>query len=138
MKPFHRKRPTNSKSRTGALAVEMALTVPILFFVLFASVEIARANMMVHAAESAAYEGARVGIIPGATPDQVVSAAESVLRIAGVRNSRVTTNPAVIQVDSETIEVTVEVVYGDNTILGLLIPDSVVFTGVTELTREIP
>ena len=55
----------NGRRRVGALAVEVAMCLPILLMVLFGCYEVARANMLVHATESAAYEGARVGIIPG-------------------------------------------------------------------------
>ena len=53
--------------RQGAAVIEMALTLPVLFLLLFACYEFGRANMIRHTAQGAAYEAARVAIVPGAT-----------------------------------------------------------------------
>jgi len=124
-------------ARRGALAVEMALCLPILFLLLFGSFELARANMMLHATESAAYEGARVGIVPGANKTKIEAAVRFVMGSVGVQNFTVTVVPDTILSDTETVEVTVAVPFRENTTFaGFFIKDPT-FKGTTLLTREI-
>ena len=122
----------------GALTVEMAVCLPILFLVLFTSYEFARANMLKHASESAAYEGARVGIVPGATVQQIEGAVQFVLGTVGVRDFNVIVDPPVIEQDTETVQVTVEVPYEANTTFSGFFLEDPTFRGTTLLTREIP
>src|SRR5690606_21432947 len=75
------------RPRRGAALVEFALTAPLLFFILFASLEFARANMLRNTVEMAAYEGARRGIVPGATAEDVRDAARFPLTTIFVRNA---------------------------------------------------
>jgi Flp pilus assembly protein TadG len=126
------------KSRTGALTVEMAMCVPLLFLLLFSSIELARANMMLHATESAAYEGARVGIVPGATEAKIQTAVQFVLGSVGIKDFNVTVNPAVITNETETVEVTVVVPYDTNSSFTGFFVRGANFTGKTLLSREIP
>ena len=58
------KKRTNNSNRRGALTVEVAICLPLLLITLFGLYELSRANMIRHAVESAAYEGARSGILP--------------------------------------------------------------------------
>jgi len=104
MKRFSLQKPKPSKRR-GATAVEFALAAPILFTFVFLSVEFARANMIFNTIENAAYEGARRGVVPGATKDDCDTAAQTLLDIVGIQNSTVTTTP----IDENTTEVTVTV-----------------------------
>lgn len=57
----------------------MAIILPIAFAFFFAAVEMTRINMIINGAENAAYEGARVGILPGANKSQVRNAVRKVL-----------------------------------------------------------
>ncbi|MEZ6075910.1 MAG: pilus assembly protein [Pirellulaceae bacterium] len=52
--------------RSGVTTVEFAMTAPLLFMLLYAALELGHANMTFNAVEAACYEGARVGIVPGA------------------------------------------------------------------------
>lgn len=131
------KRKQNTGSRRGALAVEMALCLPLLFLLLFGAFELARANMMLHATESAAYEGARVGIVPGANKAKIEDAVKFVLGSVGVQDFNVTVVPDVIQVDTATVEVTVEVPFRNNTSFSGFFVKDPTFRGTTLLTREI-
>ena len=85
-----------NKRSQGAITVEVALCLPVLFAILFGSYELARANMMLHSTESAAYEGARVGIIPGATPESVRESVGGILRSVSVSEFDVVIRPEVI------------------------------------------
>ena len=105
--------------RRGALTVEFALTVPILFLFVLGAVELSRANMIRNSAENAAYEAARRGIIPGASADAARQEAQTVLRAVGIRNATINVSPAVILPDTPQITVTVDVPMNSN---GLIVP----------------
>ena len=120
----------------GAITVEVALCLPILLTVLFGSYELARANMMLHSTESAAYEGARVGIIPGATPEAVRAAVERVLLSTNVRTFEVDINPAVITNEDEQIEVVVTVPMRENLAIPAFFIQDPTFRGTCTLQRE--
>jgi Flp pilus assembly protein TadG len=63
---------------------------------LFGTLEFSRANMLVHTITLAASEGARRGIVPGATAAECRSAAVAELTVIGVRGATVTVTPSVI------------------------------------------
>lgn len=94
-------------SRRGVTAVEFAMVAPIVFMILFASMEFMRANNLLHSADNAAYEAARRGIVPGATVASVTTAANDVLSAVGTCNAEITVTPTVIT--DETNEVTVNI-----------------------------
>jgi Flp pilus assembly protein TadG len=94
-------------ARRGATAVEFALTFPLLMVLLFGSLEFSRANMLVHTVTLAASEGARRGIVPGATAAECRTAAEAELAIVGVRNATVTVTPSVINESTTTVTVAI-------------------------------
>jgi hypothetical protein len=73
-----------SRRRRGALTVEFALTVPILFFFFFASVEFGRMHMIRHSLQNAVYEGARTALVPNTSDEAVRVATRSVLNASGV------------------------------------------------------
>lgn len=103
--------------RTGAAAVEFALTVPILFLFLFATFELGRGNMMQNTTEAAAYEAARVAIIPGSTIAEAEQSARAILVTAGIKNADVQITPNDLNSDSESVAVRVSVAYEENSIM---------------------
>ena len=125
------------KRSLGAVTVEVALCLPILMVILIGSYEMARANMMLHSTESAAYEGARVGIIPGATPETVEAAVSRILRTVGVGTFEVQITPEVLTPTTEEIEVFVTVPVRDNLAIPTLFLRNPVFTGSCTLKREL-
>jgi len=124
------------KRSQGVVTVEVALCLPILLAILMGSYELARANMMLHSTESAAYEGARVGIIPGATPAKVRAAVGSVLSSVGVKTFDVDIRPAVITNTTEDIEVLVTVPLRANLALPTFFIQDPTFEGTCTLKRE--
>lgn len=122
--------------RRGATAVELALTLPILFMFMFTTYEFGRANMMIHTVEAAAYEGARVGIIPGASTAESEQAARSVLGTAGIREATVSITPDDLATDSETISVEISFRYRDNSIIAPLFMGDGVVVRRCEMSRE--
>ena len=96
--------------RRGAAVVEFALTAPILFLFLFASLEFGRYNMIQQTANNAAFEAARRCIVPGATVADGQTAGVNLLKAAGLTNVDsavvVTPNP----ITNQTVQVTATVI----------------------------
>ncbi len=113
MKKLRQRNSNLNRQRRGATAVEFALTLPILFLFLFACYEMGRANMLAHATESAAYEAARVGIVPGAQPEQIRNAAEFVLASVGISDFTIVVSPSVITNQTTKVRVDISVPFRD-------------------------
>ena len=126
----------NSK-RDGAVTVEMALCLPVLFLLLFGCLEMAGANMLRHATESAAYEGARIGILPGATDAGVQQAVDHILTTIGAEGSTVEILPQVRTPETESIQVNVSVPYSTNALIApFFMSDDLTFRASCTLRRE--
>jgi Flp pilus assembly protein TadG len=89
--------------------VEFAFTAPIFFLFIFGCVEFARVHMIQAAIENAAFEGARRGIIPGATSANCEASTSTLLNYAGLQDATITVSPTVIDVTTEEVSVTVDV-----------------------------
>ena len=100
--------------RQGAVAVEFALTSGLVFFFFFAALEFSRVSMIRGTVDNAIYEGARSGIIPGATADDVDKRTKAILATAMIRTSTVTVSPNPILFDSKTVSVKVVVPMDQN------------------------
>ena len=105
----------SARSRTGATAVEFAISISVLLMIVFASIEFARLNMLKHAVEYASYEAARDGIIIGAKVSNVQQTAEDHLSNLGVSNATVNVTPNKIKDDTQLIEVTIDLPLTGNT-----------------------
>ena len=114
----------------------MAICLPVLLIFLFGGYELGRANMLLHATESAAYEGARVGILPGATAEKVDEACREILASVGIRDATVTVTPRNIQADTPRVNVEIDVPLRTNASLSSFFLREPVFRGACELTRE--
>jgi Flp pilus assembly protein TadG len=101
--------------RRGAAAVEFAMTVPILFLLLFSAVEISRMNMVWQSANNAAYEAARSCVVPGATATEGRNAGLAVLQNCGVSGGSVTISPSTILNDTPDVTATVSIPFNSNT-----------------------
>ena len=110
---MHMRRTARPKSpirnRWGAATVEFALCAPVFFFLVFGGIELSRVNMLIHTVESALLQGARRGIIPGATADQCRQAAQDVLDIGRIRSSTITVSPTIITDTTPSVSITVSV-----------------------------
>lgn len=103
---FKKNRKSKSgKQRTGSVCVEFALISPIFFLVTLASVEFARVHMLQSAAENACFEGARRGIVPGATNSACQATTENLLRVAGIQDFVVEVTPTTIDATADIIDV---------------------------------
>ncbi|MEM6468955.1 MAG: TadE family protein [Planctomycetota bacterium] len=117
--------------RRGAVVVEFAITIPILFLFFFAAFEFCRVAMIRHTVDNAVYEGCRVAIVPGATASDARTRAESVLGTIGVRSSSISVSPSVIDNDTAEITLTVDVDLDANS----FVPGQ--FMGGSRITRTL-
>lgn len=113
MHPLHRNR-RQAKRRKGAVLVEFAICAPLLFMFFFAALEFSRANMLLHSAGNAAYEGARRGIVPGATAADVRAAAQTILDATAAKKASVTVTPSVITQDTTQVTVAIDIPFNAN------------------------
>lgn len=124
-------------NRVGALSVEMALCLPILLTVLFGAYEVAHANMILHSTESAAYEGARTGITPGATASKIEASVKDLLAAVGIANFTVDVTPKVLDEQTESVTVVVSVPIRKNMSFPPFFFKDPTFRGSCKLSREI-
>lgn len=110
-------RPTLQKHRqlrSGAVVTEFALTLPLILMFFFAAFEVCRFSMISHTIENAAYEGARCGVIPGATSDQVRREAAGILEAVGIRQADIRVTPSNILPTTDSITVDIRVPFAEN------------------------
>lgn len=95
--------------RSGTVATEMAICLPILFMVFLGSIDLIRYNLLRNVITHATYEAARTGIVNGATIQDVEDVVETELnRFAAPLEYTITTNPAVLPaVGSDTLTITI-------------------------------
>ncbi len=78
-------RPLRQGDRSGVTAVEFAMVAPIFFLVVFICIEFCRLNMIRNLTQDAAYFAARDCIVPGASADEAIAAANHVLSLMNTR-----------------------------------------------------
>jgi len=107
--------------RRGTQVVEVAFVLPIFFFFTMTGIEFARLLYVRHSVEQAAYEACRVAVTPGATQQLVRQKGGELLRAVGVRDFAINLAPfppsAVINEDTRTVTVRVEVPFASNSFL---------------------
>jgi Flp pilus assembly protein TadG len=111
----HRTALSNGACRRGAVSVELALTVGLAFFFFFASFEFSRVAMIRGTVDNAIYEGARAGVIPGATVADVENKTREILKSSLIRNASVTVTPNPLLSRDATVTVRVDVALDRNT-----------------------
>jgi Flp pilus assembly protein TadG len=132
-------RPNHDGRRTrrrGAAAVEFALTAPILFTLLFAALELGRANLIRQTANNAAYEAARLCVVPGATAADGEAKGQQVLRSIGVRSATVDIQPDPILNTTPQVTATVTVPFAQNMWTKSLFCGTGSVTVTCKLTRD--
>jgi Flp pilus assembly protein TadG len=106
----HRRKST----RAAVVVAEFAICAPILFLFFFASLEFSRVNMLRQSAENAVYEGARRGIVPGATATNCRDSAQVVLNSISANGATITVTPSVITKDTPEVTVAVTIPVNSN------------------------
>ena len=102
-------RKTQAEPHRGVTTVEVAMVLPVLFLFVLGAVEFSRLNMLKHLASVAAYEGAREGIIIGATAADVTTRVNAILATGSVHNATITTTPATISDTTTEVQVQVSI-----------------------------
>ena len=120
-----------AKNRRGTTMVEFAIVAPLLFFFFFAAFEFCRVAMIRHTVDNAVYEGARVGIIPGATSREAEDEAERILTSLGIIDFDIDVTPSTIKSGTEEVTVKVKVPLDKNS----FVPNQ--FFGGKEIEREL-
>jgi len=105
--------------RRGATVVEFAITAPIFLLFLMAAFEFGWMNVLRHTADNAAYEAARVAIVPGATAADARAKATSLLNIVGARGATVTISPNPVTLETDAVTVNIDIPMKNN---GLIVP----------------
>ncbi len=118
------------RSRSGAAAVEFAITAPIFILFLLSSFEFGWLNVMRHTADNAAYEAARAAMVPGATTADATAKANQLLTAVGARNAKIKINPSKITTSTTEVSVAIDLPMASNSlVVGR-------FTGKTVLHSE--
>ena len=114
-----RRRRAHAKAaaRLGASAVEFAIVANVMFVMVLACMEFARLNVVRNLSQDAAYYAARHVIVPGATADEAVEQAESIMN--SVLSNGYTVNVGALDSESNEVVVTVSV---DLTAVALFAP----------------
>lgn len=92
----------------------MAIVAPIFFFLVMASFEFGRLNVIRHTADHAAYEAARHAMVPGATAAEAEQHAARALSLVGTRGAAITIDPRVIDASVDEITVTIDIPLSQN------------------------
>ena len=109
--------PPRNQTRRGTVTVEFALAAPILFMVIFAGIEFSRVNTIRNTVDNAAFDGARKGIVSGATAAQCRTEAELLLNALDLKGYTVTVTPAKISPTTTDVTVTIAVPLGTENLL---------------------
>lgn len=104
----------NPQANRGATVVEFAIVAPLFFLLLFAAMEFAIAGTIRSTANNAAYEAARLIVVPGATNQEGVDEATRIMSIVGVNNLTVNVTPPVIDKDTSEVTVDIAIPYNQN------------------------
>jgi Flp pilus assembly protein TadG len=122
--------------RSGAAAVEFALTAPILFMLLFTAIELGRMNMIRQTANNAAYEAARKCVVPGATVADGEAAGLAILQSIGVQGATVDVQPDPIDNDTPQVTATVTVPFNNNVWSSPVLSKNKSVTATCQMTRD--
>lgn len=103
-------------SRSGTAVVELAVCLPLVLLLVFATNEVADMLFLKQSLYTSAYEGARVAIHPGMTTADVSKRCNEILAVRGVQGAKVAIEPANFESQSRgtAIAVTVTAPSGSN------------------------
>jgi Flp pilus assembly protein TadG len=82
-----------TSSRRGAAITEFALVLPLLVLIVFATIETCSMMYLQQSLKIAAYEGARIALVPGTTSGNVQAAVNQVLDDRHIGSATVTITP---------------------------------------------
>ncbi len=83
-----------SNTRRGAALVELAIFLPLLFLIAMATIETCRMIYLRHSLKIAAYECARLAIIPGVTASDIQLQCDAILMGRRIQQYKLTCTPS--------------------------------------------
>jgi hypothetical protein len=83
------------QTRRGAALVELAISLPVLFLITMATVETCRVIYLRQSIKIAAFESARISVLPGATYDMVKVQSDCILLGRNIRTYEVSCTPEI-------------------------------------------
>jgi Flp pilus assembly protein TadG len=110
--------------------VEFALSAPVFILFLLAAFEFGWLNVVRHTADNAAYEAARMAVVPGATVAEATAKADRLLRVVGARGATVTVSPNPVTASTDAVTVNIQIPMNQN---GLIVPR---FTSKTTIRAQ--
>jgi Flp pilus assembly protein TadG len=122
--------------RSGAATLEFAIVAPLVFLFFFAAFEYSRFSSIRHSAHLAAFEGARRGIVPGATSSDVQASAATILDATRIHGATIAVEPSAITNRTPAVTVKVSVPIADNTWVPLSFLTGAQFEAECTLERE--
>jgi Flp pilus assembly protein TadG len=130
---------TSSGNRAGAAIVELALTLPIILFLLTCLLEFSRALMLKQTVDSAAYEGARAAVVVGSTPQAARDSVDALMKATRLKQWVTDIDPLVFDNQTSTVSVRVAVSVADNSwITPFFFQGRIISSTVTLLTERPP
>lgn len=134
-KPIRRRRNPN---RIGAAVVELSVVLPVFVLVVMGTIETCKMIFLQQSLEIAAYEAARVTIVPTSQVTEVENAAISLLRARRVNDATITITPSNFQNApyGSFIRVDVAAPCNSNASFLLRFYNSKTLTGTVEMMKE--
>lgn len=109
MRHLQSKRIDARQSRRGTAAVEFSICAVVLVLLVFGGIELARASMLQHIADHAAYVAAREVIVPGADASTAIGKANDYMSKLGINGASITVTPSTITESDSVVQVSVEI-----------------------------
>ena len=130
--------PGPRESRRGAAMVEFALTLPLLLIIVLGTIESCSMLHLKQTLHIAAYEAARVALVPKTTTAQVTNAAQDILTDRRVQDSTISISPSSFSTApiSSYITVTVTAPSNSNFAVPLLFYRNKTITGTCSMMKE--
>lgn len=135
---FQKRKYTQKSNRHGAAMIEFAICMPIFFLIAMGTIETCRMIYLRQSLKLAAYECARVGIMPGMTPDVLQSQCDVILggrRIRNYKFSCIPANPADLKF-GDLFKTTVTVSAEENALVGAWFYQSKVLSESVSIMAE--
>ncbi len=125
-------------TRRAAAAAELALTLPLIVFLLLASLEACSMIFLDHSLTIASYEGVRMGINYDATNSSVINRCNQIIEERDVAGAQITINPSNVanMNRGERLTVTVRAPCDNNAILPLWFYNGRTLSVATTMVKE--
>ncbi|TWU51900.1 TadE family protein [Rubripirellula reticaptiva] len=106
--------------RVGTAIVELAVCLPVLVMMTLATVEACTMLYVQQTLKTTAFEGARVGIVPGATVENINFQCETLLDSHSINGYAISANPSdpTQLSQGDWLEITITAPFADNSLVG--------------------